>query len=130
MLPLVAFSKSRLLSAVRANKTVHITVILYREHPLGGSLNICSRISDSKLGIMGIVVQKSFNLTAWHRLKCNSRKCVHIPKPANNSQGNKCDYSMHNYFIVFRMEFDKTRWSCPWKWPKLYTKLCQGVVGV
>ena len=21
---------------------------------------------------------------------------------------------IHNIFIVYRMEFDKTRWSCPW----------------
>ena len=28
------------------------------------------------------------------------------------------------------MEFDKTKWSCPWNSDqKLYTKLCQGVVG-
>ena len=27
------------------------------------------------------------------------------------------------------MEFDKTRWSCPWNSDQNYTKLCQGVVG-
>ena len=33
--------------------------------------------------------------------------------------------------IVFRMELDKTRCSCPWNSDqKLYTKLCQGLVGV
>ena len=35
-----------------------------------------------------------------------------------------------NYVVVFRMEFDKTRWSCLWNSDQNYTQKCQGVVGV
>ena len=52
---------------------------------------------------MGIVLQKSFSLTAWHRLRCNSRKCVHIPKPANNSQGNNCKHYIHNHVHLWKL---------------------------
>ncbi len=54
----------------------HCTLRLpsYLEHPFGGSLNICSRISDSRLGNVVTSVQKSTNLIAWHLRSVNSVK--------------------------------------------------------